>query len=421
MDSLNEIDRPGVEAHNFGRLVKKGFTMTIHQPELGIKQIAFALIARAISELELTPTQENIARQRYEGVGNWLAAGADPILARLGIYVQGSTALGTTVRPLGRNEFDVDLVAHRASTSPVGPAELKKAIGDRLRENGHYEPLLEEMPRCWRLNYAGEFHMDITPSIPNSNCGNGGELVPDRQVQWWKPSNPKGYKALFERRAKLEPRFTLLKRAIVDGQFASVEPYPANEGPKGHLRRIVQIVKRHRDIHFANRDTCLAPISVILTTLAAQSYEMCVARFVYESEFDLLVDVVRHMTDFIEHRAGERGIEWLIWNETTAGENFAEKWNRHPERADSFFAWHRAILADLEALTRVEGLDRISLRIGDAFGQDQAKKAVAKMTDEMTAARRSGGLGYAPAVGLGIAAVAATPVRANTYFGRPER
>ena len=33
------------------------------------------------------------------------------------------------------------------------------------------------MPRCWRLSYANEFHMDITPSIPNPNCRFGGELV----------------------------------------------------------------------------------------------------------------------------------------------------------------------------------------------------------------------------------------------------
>jgi hypothetical protein len=46
-------------------------------------------------------------------------------------------------------------------------------------------------------NYAGEFHLDITPSIPNPGCPKGGVLVPDKAQQAWTPSNPKGYKTLF--------------------------------------------------------------------------------------------------------------------------------------------------------------------------------------------------------------------------------
>jgi len=33
------------------------------------------------------------------------------------------------------------------------------------------------------LNYANEFHMDITPSIMNPECTNGGELVPDKELR----------------------------------------------------------------------------------------------------------------------------------------------------------------------------------------------------------------------------------------------
>jgi hypothetical protein len=99
---------------------------------------------------------------------------------RVSVYLQGSVALGTTVKPLRRNEHDVDLVGHAAGAGGVPPTVLKKLIGDRLHENSHYRPLLEEMPRCWRLNYANEFHQDITPSVPNTLCANGGELVPDK-------------------------------------------------------------------------------------------------------------------------------------------------------------------------------------------------------------------------------------------------
>jgi len=90
--------------------------------------------------------------------------------------------------------------------APITPAALKKAVGDCLRGNGNYSPLLEEMPRCWRLNYANEFHLDITPSIPNPNCPLGGELVPDKTLKEWMTSNPKAYKWLFEQRANRDAR-----------------------------------------------------------------------------------------------------------------------------------------------------------------------------------------------------------------------
>ena len=144
-------------------------------------------------------------------MATWLAEAESPLLRTLSIYLQGSTALGTTVKPIGRNELDVDLVAHMRNLGMLPPATVKKIIGDRLRANGNYARLLVEMPRCWRLDYANEFHLDITPSIRNRECTNGGELVPDKALKEWKASNPKGYASVFQRRAALQPRIRASK------------------------------------------------------------------------------------------------------------------------------------------------------------------------------------------------------------------
>lgn len=372
-------------------------------------------------QLELTEIQYREARSRYEGVGSWLAESSDPALSGLVIYVQGSTAIGTTVKPIGRNEHDVDLIA-RLTHAAIGlpPAVVKRMVGDRLKEHGTYRRLLEEMCRCWRLDYANEFHLDITPSIPNVGCANGGELVPDRELRSWKASNPKGYKALFERRALLRPRFRLEKRDVTFADRAanaSVEPYPEAGGFKGLLRRAVQIAKRHRDVHFERRRGECAPISVIVTTLLARSYEWCVSNAVYDDEYDLLVDVVRHMPDTIGHEGGR----WCIWNETTAGENFAERWNDHPDRAASFFSWHRALTTDLADLRSIDGLDLIGERIEKALGGTPANVAIGHIRDTTARERAAGTLRYG-AAGL-VAATAASrassaSVRSNTFFGR---
>ena len=270
--------------------------------------------------LELSTSQFAQAKQRYEGVGACLSGSDDPVLRAITIYLQGSTALRTTVKPIGVNEHDVDLVAHVPDLDiEISPAALKKAIGDCLRANRNYAPLLEEMPRWWRLSYANEFHMDITPSIP----------IP--------ASNPKGYKRLFEERAKLVPVIRIRKRVALDSARANVEPYPEAGGFKGILRRTVQIAKRHRDIMFVDEPD-VAPLSVIITTLASRAYEWCVSNREYDNELELLFDVARHMPDTIEISHVEGRVQRFIWNETSAGENFAEKWNRRPERAEAFYA-----------------------------------------------------------------------------------
>jgi hypothetical protein len=55
---------------------------------------------------------------------------------------------------------------------------------------------------------------------------------------------------------------------------AQVQPMPEYGFAKGVLRRAVQIYKRHRDIFFQGKEN--APISIIITTLAAHAYEKAV-------------------------------------------------------------------------------------------------------------------------------------------------
>lgn len=384
-------------------------------PQLA-RRSQFAEILEAMCEgLELSPSQAELAEDRYGAVGRWL--GDDPLLSGAWIYVHGSVALGTTTKPLGRAEFDVDLVCHVPhAASATRPAVLKTVVGDRLKDHGTYHRLIEEMRRCWRLNYAGEFHMDITPSIPNPGCALGGELVPDKELRQWKATNPIGYRRLFEKRALLRPVFRLLKteRYAAD----SVEPYPARMRIKGLLRRAVQLCKRHRDIYFADRPE-LAPLSVIITTLAARSYEWRVQNGVFDDEIDLLVAVLQSMPNFIAFD----GAAWSIPNETTQGENFAEKWNAKPRLADAFYAWHRVCVADLERLLELVGRDRIQKSLADSFGSAAAASAMQPMTDRITSNRNSGHLIVAPGVGLtgATGTGGGTAVRPNTFFGRADR
>ncbi len=175
-------------------------------PTILRKSALFSVLDEICRELELTEAQLAAARTSYEAVAEWLSESDDPLLRHIRVYAHGSAGLGTSVKPLGREDFDVDLICLVLGfTSDRSPAELKRRVGDRLKENARYASMLEEKKRCWRLNYAREFHLDVSPTIVNLRCTNRGELVPDKKLRDWKPTNPSGYKALFESRANLRP------------------------------------------------------------------------------------------------------------------------------------------------------------------------------------------------------------------------
>lgn len=368
-------------------------------------------------ELDLTETQRQTAQSRYEAVGNWIADGDAPELDSALIYAQGSTALGTTTKPIDVNEFDVDLICHLAGVTPSAqPWAIKHLVGERLRQDTRYADMLEEKQRCWRLNYAGEFHLDITPSIPNPYCNNGGELVPDKKLREWKPTNPKGYRLRFEQYAAIEPRF--------EAQFAearkraTVEPLPQGGEAKGALHLIVQICKRHRDIFFLTRERDLAPVSVIITTLAAWSYSHCARANVYASELDLFTDVVRAMSLFIQRQERGGAHYYVIPNETTSGENFADKWNTDPRLVIAFFDWHTALIKTVADLQDLRGIDQLGKSLSVSFGESVVTPAIARLTGTVTSARQGGLLSVAPGLGVAVGCDRGVTIRSNTFFGR---
>ena len=384
------------------------------------KAEAFNVLAALCRDLELTDTQLRAAQVSYEAVGLHLSSSDHPFLKRLRIYAHGSTALGTTVKPVGREEHDVDLIAHAPDFPASRPAgELKTLIGDHLKDHGRYALILEEKKRCWRLNYAREFHLDIAPAIPNPACPNGGELVPDKQVRDWKPTNPKGYQKQFERRAILMPRMRLSKMITADSAVsANMEDFPVHSDNKGILRRIVQLVKRHRDFYFLDVKDDIAPISIILTTLAAQAYEYCVAQFVFDTEIDVLIATVLMMPHFIERQVVGGKRIFVVPNETTQGENFAERWNTEPGRARAFYEWHAQALEDFKAIASAEGMDVLTKRLEKALGTTPVRRVLDARTEVISKARISQKLYVAPVVGLTLTSSArATSVPRNTNFG----
>lgn len=355
---------------------------------------------------------------KYEHLGAWIKADSEEkFRTDSEIYPQGSIRLGTIIRPVKNgDEYDVDLVYRRElAKTGVTQEELKTQAGeqlnrylDHLKRVGREVPELESGRRCWTLNFKRQFHMDVLPAIPDDEAAannlrdvDDGILITDRELHEWQPSNPKGYAKWFGERQKvilMERRAILAKAAKVD-----VEAIPESQ-VKTPLRRVVQALKRHRDLRYAGHPDD-KPISIIITTLAAKAYEN-------QPDFhDALLAVVGSMSSGIEKRDG---VYWVA-NPVNPKENFADKWKAEPERAKRFFEWVGQLTADIAKAQQQTGMQKLAESLEPVFGKEILAKSMERYGRQMDAAHQSGALRMASKTGT-LGAIGAV-VGNNTWYG----
>jgi len=361
------------------------------------------LLQRVGSKLQISKTQRTLAEERYLAVGTWLSK--DEALfngADIEIYPQGSLSISTTVKPLSKQEYDLDLVCQINQTwRGKNPLKLLDSIEKRLKDNKKYEGMVERKNRCIRLNYANEFHMDILPAHPADNTSTSVK-VPDRKAKDWKDSNPKGYTGWFNERS-FQYKALLEKRA-------DIEPLPYDEDfeRKPPLKRAVQLIKRYRDIFFENEPES-APISIVLTTLAGQIYEGQAS--VYEAISSIL--------DGILLRLPKNGTRLVVLNPTNKKEDLSERWEGHPELYKSFVTFIQRFKEKWDQLNEMRGIHEIAEELKALFGENVINDSIQEHAEYMEKARKSNQLGVF-ATGMLVAATKeenVIPMRENTFYG----
>lgn len=362
------------------------------------------LLQRICEKLQISYTQQEQAEDRYEAVGAWLSDDSSLLAAATPrIYPQGSLLIGTTVKPQAKQEYDVDLVCElNLDWEQHDPVQILNVIELRLREKKQYEALVERMNRCIRLSYANEFHMDILPACPDCRKNHGCVKVPDRKAGDWKDSNPKGYAEWFEERSR--QYFAVLEKAAIE---PLPEPEPASR--KSPLKRSVQLIKRHRDIYFKDSPE-LAPLSIILTTLAAWCYRGQAS--VNDSLSLILQEIVRGIPDDTERL--------IVRNPTNHDEDFSEKWDQNPDLYESFVEWVRAFHVIWRKVNGTKGIHNVSKILKEMFGETVTNIALKEQAEFMEKSRKADSLRLMAATGTltTMSSPVSIPVKRNTFHGQ---
>jgi hypothetical protein len=393
-----------------------------------IQKLYNQLLENLSKELDIPPSKYQQAVERYRAVGMWLEEGSyDHHIDKPEIYPQGSFRLGTVVRPIKNGEeadYDIDLVCCLPTLkNSITPRKLKSLIGDRLKENANYKRMLDdEGRRCWTLNYAEQdgigFHIDVLPAVPEDKqiIGIISVNVPsqyasqaiaitnkdERNEYSWFSSNPKGYADWFDQIKK--PALDRIQRAEKQilfennrSLFANIDDVPI-ELVKTPLQRVIQILKRHRDIRFTGDDLEEdKPISMIITTLSAR---------LYQNEGDVYLTLKNIVDKLVGHEGLlqpgtqiEKSISdlkiisknpdgtWYIPNPVNPTENFADRWHENNNRkAKAFFKWVAWVRSDLIDILAQTDIRQVSKSLEGNFGEKLIKEAMAHLGQVAVAA-----------------------------------
>lgn len=307
-------------------------------------------------------------------------------------------ALGTTVKPV-EGPHDLDFVLELSiAHDRVDPMKLIQELYTFLGKHAVYGPMTSLKNRCVRVEYANEFYMDVLPACRNGDAGGTCIRVPDRALKAWTDSDPLGYVRWFEERAKMRFVARILDKAA---------PIPAREpvGQKQTLTLVVQLLKRWRDRYYADRD--VAPISIILTTLAGHAYTG--ERSISESLNLVLNRIVGFLDD--AHRTGT---PLRVWHPTHPAEELSEKWNNDRPAYEAFVKGIRAFNDRWSKLMKRK--ENVNSELEGLFGEP-VKTVLRKRAEQLQQSRLAGQLGVSSAGIISRNSASAISARPNTFYG----
>lgn len=355
-----------------------------------------------VDNLQISKTDYDSVTRSYDAVAKWLSGENSKLQAyNLEILPQGSFLFGTIIKPISEEtDIDIDLVCrlHGKDISWT-QSDIKRIVGERLKENETYSKMLDsEGRRCWTIHYSESrnYHMDILPSIVAKDYDilieKISELSYDEQSavlgiritdntlenynsetdpEYWPKSNPFGYAKWLNERERTSAHYALLTER-------KIFPVPQQDENKSILIKSIQLLKRHRDIKYGGDED--KPVSIILTTLAAQAYNG------EDDLFTSMLNIVKKMESFIVDKYDHKLKKLIKWvqNPVDSDENYADKWKESTRKQKIFYQWLEELNQDIESAFREKDVQAIFGSLESVFGKQIIKESTKVLGEKLS-------------------------------------
>lgn len=395
-----------------------------------------AILAEIAFSVQLPPSLHDKAVGRYDAVRKHLEATSSSFCGQIEhFYPQGSMAIDATISNRGTDdEYDLDIVAQLgdkflAKSPNYILTELEKAL------IGYRGLTVARQTRCVTIYYADNMHLDITPSLRDRGTPERQSVImhargpKDSPEDSDVPMNAYGFIEWYKEKTPIERRvveaFSARWKIAQDRAMAEadVDPVPVQTQfvVKNTATLVLQLLKRYRNIRYANRTGRLPP-SVLI------SYYCAMAASQGSSLTELLLRVSRNIIADISN-ASLYGRLLHVSNPVYAKDVFTDRWPTNIDQQDRFAADLRELVRGLEAALSGNMLaTQLQDWLREIFGDRVVTHAVDRMAREVQAAATVGSQGYTRRGGIIVPAAASlapathalsSPVRASphTYFG----
>lgn len=369
--------------------------------------------------LNITQTMLQKAEKAYNALGDHIKSANEEW--NVIVYPQGSFQLGTVVKPINDDEqYDVDLVV--LVKEPHYDAEkLRSEIFTILESHGRYEGKIENKKPCIRIQYAdsSQFHMDIASAqdlVATADDSINIARFDGESSYYYEVSNPKGYIDWFKKTMQFD-ELQKSQRAMYEQCQTEVEELELSK-LRTPLQKAIQILKRHRDIFFADKkNSDNKPSSIIITTLCAMAYEDTYGQYEKNNIYLTVVNMLERFPVYVKKNdAGGYYLE----NPSNPKENFLKKWDENSDLVVAFEQW--IAKAKMDIITNPESFieenpQKLRKSLYESFGQRDIDIAFEGYGNKMGEYVQSGRLKYDNESANIVLGEEGKPYKKHTYFG----
>lgn len=174
------------------------------------------------------------------------------------------------------------------------------------------------------------------------------------------------------------------------------------------MKFAVQLMKRHRDIAFKNKDD-LAPASIVLSTLAAEQYDGD------PSVFNTVATTLQNIEGKIQTSRERLELKNPV---NCIPEDLGERWRKNPNAYTAFKDWVFGFHQIWQQLAETRGRQEVSEILISLFGENPTRETIREDALYLNQARQSGTLGVVARSGLLTTQTSAITIPRNTFYGQ---
>lgn len=367
-------------------------------------------------KIQVTQTQREKAETSYNAIADFLKNNAT-LLKQIPVTMTaiGGFGTNTATKPVKGDEFDLDSLAKLGITKNrlnVNAQTLFSTIYEPLNKSALYKEKIEVKDRCVRLHYSGDFYVDLNAAVLDDEASPNGKIwVPTRRngVYSYELVNPIGLMTWFESRCQLEQ--TKLAK-VLNEREAPFETMPllTEEAKKPILKQAVQLIKRARDVYFADDNECKKILkSVVILTLAGQIYEGQRSDL-----YRLVLSVINSINTYTANLVFSK-----VLNPVNAEEDFLESLRKKPERYKKLRTFITDFHTQWSALLTTKDLKGKSEILEKLFGESVSKSVFSEYAERMSQGNRAGltRMNVSGGVGLSASASSGVKIPRHQFYG----